>query len=69
MDYETDLYEGDYWAGTLVITDKATGKCGCVQLWDANNRNITLAQWRSSFKTHGLERAFKTWAKLVTDWQ
>lgn len=68
MEYETDLYEGDYWAGTLVITDKITGKCGTVQLMDSRNRNVTLSQWRSSIKSHGLERAFHTWSKLVNHW-
>lgn len=69
MYYETDLYEGDYWQGVLVITNKTTGKVGSVSLLDSRNRNITLNQFKSCIKSHGLELAFETWCKLVTNWQ
>lgn len=69
MDYETDLYESDYWQGVLVITDKKTGKVGSVSLLDSRKRNITQKQFKSCIKSHGLERTFETWSKLVTNWQ
>jgi hypothetical protein len=67
--WESDSYEADYWQGVLVITDKATRKCGSVSLTNDKGHNITKRQWDSSLKTHSVERALNTWARLVTDWQ
>jgi len=68
MDYESEQFEADYWQGVLVITDKATGQCGNVMLHNSKGHNITLRQLRSGIKTHGVERALATFAKLVTNW-
>jgi len=69
MEYESMEYEGDYWQGAMVITDKVTGSCGSVCLVDHKGRNITLRDFKSCIKTHGLERALSTYAKLVDNWQ
>lgn len=67
--WESETYQADYWQGVLVITDKVTGKCGSISLRDNNGRNITKRQWDSSIKTHGVEFALSTWAKLITRWE
>ena len=69
MDYSSDSYEADYWQGVMVITDKSTGKCGSVSLRNANGRNVTLSQFKSCVKSHGVDRALRTYARLVTHWQ
>lgn len=69
MIYESDQYEGDYWQGVMVITNKETGQCGNVSLRDSNGRNVTLSQFNSCIKTHGVVRALHTYARLVTHWQ
>jgi len=69
MEYESDQYEGDYWQGVMVITDKATGQCGSVSLRDSNGRNVTLNQFKPCIKTHGVERTLSNFARLVTHWQ
>jgi hypothetical protein len=69
MDYESDQYECDIWAGHIVITDKETGRCGIVQLRDAvTGRDVTRRQLLSSIRTHGVERALHTFARLVREW-
>jgi len=67
--YESEQYEGDYWQGVLVVTDKTTGQCGNVSLVNDKGGNVTLSQLESSIRSHGVERALTTFAKLVTDWQ
>lgn len=69
MYWESDTHEADYWQGVLVITDKETGKCGNVVLHNAKGHNVTLKQWQSSIKTHGVDRALVTWSKLVNQWK
>ena len=69
QEWISDSHEGLYHAGHLVITDKATGRCGMVCLHDMKGRDITLAQFRGSVKTHGEARALATFARLVQNWQ
>jgi len=69
MEYESDTYEADYWQGVMVITDKATGQCGNVSLRDVKGRNVTLSDFKSCIKSHGVDRALRAYARLVTCWQ
>ena len=69
MDYESELFEIDYHNGWLVITDKATGKPECVQLTNNKGRNITLNQFKSGIKSHGLDKACKTFLKLAATYK
>jgi hypothetical protein len=69
MDYESDQYECDIWQGRVIITCKESKRCGIVSLLNSNGRNITLSQFKSCIKSHGVERTLSTFAKLVSDWQ
>ena len=69
MDFTSELYEADYYNGWLVITDKTTKKNECVHLTNNNGRNITLAQFKSSIKSHGLNKACATFVKLAATYK
>jgi len=69
MDYESDKYECDIWQGRVIITCKESKRCGIVSLLNSNGRNVTLNQFKSGLKSHGVERTLSTFAKLVTNWQ
>lgn len=57
-------WEADYFAGHLILTNPQ-GDLAEVGLRDtATGRNITLRQWRSSVKTHGVTRSAETFWKL-----
>jgi len=64
MDYESELFEIDYHNGWLVIKDRETNKQECVQLTNNKGRNITLNQFKSGIKSHGLNKTCKTFLKL-----
>ena len=65
MDYETELFEVDYHNGWLVITDKANNQNKCVQLTNQQGRNITFNQFKSSVKSHGIDKACAVFLKLA----
>ena len=65
MDYTSELYEVDYFKGWLVIKDKTTKANECVQLTNKNGRNITLSQFKSGIKSHGLDKTCATFVKLA----
>ena len=69
MDYNSEIYEVDYHQGWLVITEKATNKNECVQLTNNNGRNITLSQFKSGIKSHGLDKACATFLKLAATYK
>ena len=69
MDYTSELYEVDYYKGWLVIKDKTTKANECVQLTNKNGRNITLSQFKSGIKSHGLNKTCATFLKLVATYK
>jgi hypothetical protein len=69
MDYESELFQIDYHNGWLVIRDKETNKQECVQLTNNKGRNITLNQFKSGIKSHGLDKACKTFLKLAATYK
>ena len=69
MDYITEKFEVDYYKGWLVITDKSAMKNECVQLMNSKGRNITLNQFKNCIKTHGIDRACKTFLKLAATYK
>lgn len=69
MDYESELFEVDYHNGWLVIKDKETNEQECVQLTNNKCRNITLNQFKSGIKSHGLDKACKTFLKLAATYK
>ena len=56
-------WEAEFWAGHLVVTHPS-GECAEVGLRDAQGRNITLREFRSSVKSHGVTKACRTFWKL-----
>jgi len=69
MDYITEKFEVDYYKGWLVIYNKATKNPECVQLRNDKGRNITLNQFKSGVKTHGVNHACKTFLKLAATYK
>jgi len=69
MDYESTQYECDIWQSRIVITCKESRKCGIVSLINSKGRNITLNQFKSCIKSHGIEKTLSVFAKLVFEWQ
>ena len=69
MDDESALFEVDYHNGWLIIKDKETNKQECVQLTNNKGRNITLNQFKSGIKSHGLDKACKTFLKLAATYK
>lgn len=67
--YITDKFEVDYYKGWLVIHDKETNKNEVVQLVNDKGRNITLNQFKSGIKSHGIEQACKTFIKLAATYK
>jgi len=65
MYYTTENFEVDYYKGWLVIHDTATKQNECVQLKNDKGRNITLNQFKSGVKTHGVDRACRVFLKLA----
>lgn len=65
MFIETQSFTAEYWSGWLIITDKASHTTYPVQLRDTDTgRNITRQQFNSAIKTHGADRACRTFCKL-----
>lgn len=63
-EWTEDGWEAEYYAGWLILTTP-TGEVGSVQITaTASNRNVTLNQFRSAVKTHGVKRACETFWKL-----
>jgi hypothetical protein len=69
MNYESELFEIDYHNGWLVIKDKETNRQECVQLTNNKGRNITLNQFKSGIKSHGLNKTCKTFLKLAATYK
>ena len=67
MDYTTDTYEADYHAGLLVITDKLSDAAYMVQLRNRSGRNVTLSQFKSCIRSHGIDRACSTFINLAAN--
>ena len=67
IDRITDTYDTDYHAGVLVITDNANGSEHCVQLRNDKGHNVTQAQFKSGIKSHGFDRACRTFIKLAAN--
>ena len=56
-------WEAEYFAGHLIITHP-DGTAAEVGLRDDKGRNITLAQFRSGVRSHGITKACSTFWKL-----
>jgi len=69
MDYESELFKVDYHNGWLVIKDKETNRQECVQLTNNKGRNITLNQFKSGIKSHGLNKTCETFLKLAATYK
>ena len=69
MDYESELFEVDYHNGWLVIREKDTSRQECVQLCNKNGRNITLTQFKSGLKSHGIDKTCRTFLKLAATYK
>ena len=69
MDYESELFEVDYHNGWLVIMEKETSRQECVQLCNKNGRNITLTQFKSGLKSHGIDKTCRTFLKLAATYK
>ena len=69
MDFESELFEVDYYKGTLVIREKETSRQECIQLCNKNGRNITLSQFKSGIKSHGIDKACRTFLKLAATYK
>jgi hypothetical protein len=69
MDYESELFEVDYHNGWLVIMEKETSRQECVQLCNKNGRNITLTQFESGLKSHGIDKTCRTFLKLAATYK
>jgi len=69
MDYITEKFEVDYYKGWLVIYNKATKNPECVQLRNDKGRNITLNQFKTGVKTHGVDHDCKTFLKLAATYK
>jgi hypothetical protein len=67
MDYTTDTYEVDYHAGLMVITDKLNDTAYMVQLRNRSGRNVTLSQFKSCIRSHGINQACSTFIKLAAN--
>jgi len=68
MGYTSDAYEGDYWQGVMVITDKATGHNGSTvsfnskNLGNCNGRKEYLVNHHWSDRSETIGVAFYTGA-------
>jgi hypothetical protein len=69
MDYESSQFECDLWQGTIVLTEKATRRCGSVHLVDKRRRQNGAQMLAADVKKYGSEKALATYAKLVENWQ
>ena len=67
MDYTTDTYGVDYHAGLMVITDKLNDTAHMVQLYNRSGRNVTLSQFKSCIRSHGINHACSTFIKLAAN--
>lgn len=77
MDYESTEYECDMWQGTVVFTDKATGKCGSLIL-KSNGRVATARMIKADVAKYGpnelarasalRDKALRVYAKLIEVW-
>ena len=68
MEYESAKFECDLWQGTIVLTDKETGRCGSVHLVDRQRKKNGAQMLAADVKKYGAEKALATYAKLVVDW-
>lgn len=68
MDYESDSWECDIWAGYAVLTCKYTGRSGMLCL-TKNGRNATKRMIGQDVEKYGAEKALSVYAKLVDTWQ
>ena len=68
MDYENALFGADCWQGTVVITEKATGRCGSIRMRNTKTRQNAVQMLAADVKNHGADRALTTYAKLVENW-
>jgi len=69
MEYESAQYECDLWQGTIVLTDKATRRCGSVHLVNKRRRRNGAQMLAADVNKYGAEKALATYAKLVDNWQ
>ncbi len=62
---DTANFQADYLNGILVITCAATNECESITLNDDRGRNITLLQFKSGIKSHGMDKACQTFLRLA----
>jgi len=67
MEYANSEYECDLWQGDIVLTHKATGKCGTISMRKGNVSGARM--FEQDVKRYGVDKALSTYAKLVTNWQ
>jgi hypothetical protein len=68
MDYESALFEADCWQGTVVLTEKATRRCGSIAMRNTKTRRNAAQMIAADVKKYGADRALATYAKLVENW-
>lgn len=62
-EWKENGFEAEYFAPYLCLT-APDGRTALVLLKDANARNITLQQFRSSVKSHGVEKSCRVFFLL-----